>query len=74
MAQVKALKLFRDKDSNLLVNEGDVLTKNKSRAEELSRGGYVEILEDEKEAESSEDKATKPAKAKPSTKEEKKFD
>jgi len=101
MKQVKALKLFRDKDTQLLVEEGAVIEKSEARAKELEAGEYVKILNSADGEKSKPEKETvetskpakepapenkaktittdniakaEPAKSKPSTKEEKKFD
>lgn len=67
MVEVKVVRAFCDKDTSNFVQPGDILSKSQKRADELIEGGFVEQpIKGEAKPE--------PAKAKPSTKEEKKFD
>lgn len=81
MTDLKVIKMFRDKDTQLLHNVGDEIKKTNDRAAELSEGGYVEIIESaepetEVNAETNERAAKQVPvkKGKPTTKEEKKFE
>lgn len=80
MVEVKVVRAFCDKDTQEFVKPGDVIKKSQTRADELSAGGFVKAVdakaEPEKEAVADKKPETMTTKniAKPSTKEEKKFE